>query len=110
VNFLAKLKSVRFSAHRTAADFGCSALSSTNAAARRGPARRGHSILGTNVREDLQEHRVDRASICFVKFDGIVFVLTNAAKLYCPAEYFEQALTQSLTSGRKELLLSHRRP
>jgi hypothetical protein len=59
---------------------------------------------GRDVRQDLQEHSVNRASICFVKFDGIVFVLTNAAKLYCPAEYFAQALTQSLTSGRKELL------
>jgi len=51
-----------------------------------------------------RKHRVNRASICLIKLDGIVPVLTSAAKLYCPVEYFEQALTQSLTSGRKELL------
>jgi len=63
---------------------------------------------GRDVREDLNEHIVNRASICFVKFVGLVLMLTNAAKPYCPAEYLEQALAQFPDERQKRVAREHR--
>jgi hypothetical protein len=46
---------------------------------------------GRDLRKDLNEHIVNRAPICFVKFDGMTLLLSNVSKPYCPAEYLEEA-------------------
>src|ERR1700751_2107904 len=46
---------------------------------------------GRDIREDLNEHIVNGASISIVKFDGMVLSLSNGGKPYCPAEYLERA-------------------
>jgi hypothetical protein len=63
---------------------------------------------GRDVREDLKESIVNRPPICFVKFDGVVLMLTNAAKPYCPAEYLEQALAQFPDERQKRVAREHR--
>jgi hypothetical protein len=63
---------------------------------------------GRDVREDLNEHIVTRRRICFVKFDGIVLMLTIGARPYCPAEYLEQALAQFPDERQKRVAREHR--
>lgn len=63
---------------------------------------------GRDVREDLNEQVVNRPPMYFVKFDGIVLLLTNAAKPYCPAEYLEQALAQFPEERQKIIAREHK--
>jgi len=63
---------------------------------------------GRDVRKDLNEHIVNRAPICFVKFDGMVLLLSNAAKPYCPAEYLEQALSEFPEMRQKKIVKEHK--
>jgi hypothetical protein len=58
---------------------------------------------GRDVREDLNEHVVNRPPICFVKFDEMVLLLTNSDKPYCPAEYLEQALARFPDERQKKV-------
>jgi len=62
---------------------------------------------GRDVRDDLNEHIVNRPPICFVKFDGVVLLLTNGAKPYCPPEYLEQALAQFPEERQKKVAREH---
>jgi hypothetical protein len=63
---------------------------------------------GRDVREELNESIVNRPPICFVKVDGIVLMLTNGAKPYCPAEYLEEALAQFPDERQKRVAREHR--
>ena len=63
---------------------------------------------GRDVREDLNESVVNGPRVCFVKFDGIVLMLTNGARPYCPAEYLEQALAQFPHERQKEVARGHK--
>jgi len=42
-----------------------------------------------------------------VKFDGIVLLLTNGAKPYCPPEYLEEALAQFPEERQKQVAREH---
>jgi hypothetical protein len=63
---------------------------------------------GRDVREDLNEHIVTGATICIVKFDGVVLILRNTAKPYCPAQYLEQALAQFPDERQKRVASEHK--
>jgi hypothetical protein len=63
---------------------------------------------GRDVREDLNEHIINQRAIYFVKFDGIVLMLTNGAKPYCPAQYLEQALAQFPDERQKRVAREHK--
>ncbi len=62
---------------------------------------------GRDVREDLNEHVVNRPPICFVKFDGVVLLLTNGAKPYCPPEFLSQTLAQFPEERQKKVAREH---
>jgi uncharacterized protein YegJ (DUF2314 family) len=63
---------------------------------------------GRDVRKDLNEHIVNRAPMCFVKFDGMTLLLSNVSKPYCPAEYLEQALSEFPEMRQKAVVKEHK--
>jgi hypothetical protein len=63
---------------------------------------------GRDVREDLNEHVVNKPPICFVKFEGVILMLSNVAKPYCPAEYLEQALAAFPEAEQKAVARDHK--
>jgi len=63
---------------------------------------------GRDVREDLNEHIVNSPPICLVKFDGMVLLLSNVGKPYCPAQYLEQALSEFPEMRQKKIVKEHR--
>ncbi len=63
---------------------------------------------GRDVRQDLDEHIVNGATTCIVKFDGVVLILRNAATPYCPAQYLKQALAQFPDERQKRVAGEHK--
>ena len=62
---------------------------------------------GRDIRKDLNEFVVTQP-LCFVKFEGIVLLLTNAGRPYCPAGMLEQALAEFPELRQKEVVREHR--
>jgi uncharacterized protein YegJ (DUF2314 family) len=65
-------------------------------------------VWGRDVREDLNEHIVHGATTSIVKFDGMVLLLSNVGKPYCPAEYLEQALDEFPEMRQKKVVREHK--
>lgn len=59
------------------------------------------------MRKDLKEH-VARSPICFVKSEGMLFLLSNVRKPYCPPEMIEQALADFSEARRREVVRKHK--
>jgi hypothetical protein len=57
---------------------------------------------------DLKESVVAKPPLCFVKFDGIVLLLTNAGRPYCPPQYLEGALAQFPEERQKRVARDHK--
>jgi hypothetical protein len=62
---------------------------------------------GRDVREDLKEF-VSKPPFCFVKFEGILLLLSNARKPYCPPEMVEQALAEFSEVRQREVVREHK--
>jgi uncharacterized protein YegJ (DUF2314 family) len=63
---------------------------------------------GRDVRKDLNEHVVNKTSICVIKFEGMLLLLSNAQKPYCPAEYLEEALKEFRELRQKQVAREHK--
>ena len=63
---------------------------------------------GRDTREDLKESIVNRPPISFVKFEGIMLMLTNGTKPYCPDEYLEEAVAQFPDERQKRVAREHK--
>lgn len=62
---------------------------------------------GRDVREDLKEF-VSEPPFCFVKFEGMLLMLSNARKPYCSPEMLEQALAEFSEVRQREVVREHR--
>ena len=63
---------------------------------------------GRPPREALKESVVVRPPLCFINFDGMVLMLTNAGRPYCPPEHLEQALAQFPEKRQKRVAREHK--
>jgi len=63
---------------------------------------------GREPRKDLNEHIVYKPPICFVKFEGIVLMVTNAGRKYCPEQYLEQAIAEFPEERQKKVVREHK--
>jgi uncharacterized protein YegJ (DUF2314 family) len=63
---------------------------------------------GRDVRKDRKEYISSLPPICFVKFDGMMLLLTNTKKPYCPAEHLEQALSEFSELRQKKIVTEHK--
>jgi uncharacterized protein YegJ (DUF2314 family) len=61
-----------------------------------------------DIREDLNEHVVNKPPICFVKFDGMMVMLSSVHKPYCPVENLDQALAEFPEMRQKKIIREHR--
>jgi uncharacterized protein YegJ (DUF2314 family) len=59
------------------------------------------------VREDLKEF-VSKPPFCFVKFEGMLLLLSNARKPYCPPEMLEQAVAEFSEVRQREVVREHK--
>jgi len=62
---------------------------------------------GRDVREDLKEF-VSKPPFCFVKFEGMLLMLSNARKPYCSPEMLERALAEFSEMRQREVVREHR--
>jgi uncharacterized protein YegJ (DUF2314 family) len=62
---------------------------------------------GRDVSKDLNEY-IATKSLCFIKFEEIVLLLTNTRKPYCPQQYIEQALAEFPELRQKKIVKEHR--
>lgn len=60
---------------------------------------------GRDVREDLKEF-VSKPPFCFVKFEGMLLLLSNARKPHCPPEMLEQAVAEFSEVRQRKLSAS----
>jgi hypothetical protein len=63
---------------------------------------------GRDVRKDLNEHVAGKPPICFVKFEGMLLLLSNVQKPYCPPEMMEQALAEFSEVRQREVVREHK--
>jgi uncharacterized protein YegJ (DUF2314 family) len=63
---------------------------------------------GRDVRKDLNEYITRLPPICFVKFDGMMLLLSNVRKPYCPAEYLAEALKEFPELRQKKVAREHK--
>lgn len=63
---------------------------------------------GRDVRKDLNEYVASKPPICFVKFEGMLLLLSNVGKPYCPPEILEQALAEFSEVRQQEVVREHK--
>lgn len=63
---------------------------------------------GRDVRKDLNEHVVGKPPICFVKFEGMLLLLSNVQKPYCAPEILEQALADFPEVRQRQVVREHK--
>jgi hypothetical protein len=61
-----------------------------------------------DVDETLKEYVMNMPPICFVKFDGMILLLTNVNKQYCNPENLEQAVAEFPELRQKKVVREHR--
>lgn len=62
---------------------------------------------GRDVSKDLNEF-VSKPPFCFVKFEGMLLLLSNARRPYCPPEMLERALAEFSEGRQREVVREHK--
>ena len=63
---------------------------------------------GRDVNKDLNEHVVGKLPICFLKLEGVMLLLSNVQKPYCPPEMMEQALAEFSEVRQRKVVRDHK--